>query len=184
MPNPACGLRSGLSEANRAYLDSVIPAELSQIVAETNSLHTEHSAFSQLALNQTVQHCCGLLNVPYSSQSNQSKKAETPHKQQICMDNIIDYFGIVRPATFGNHRGTHFLALECHQAPRDTWRRVRGERREISQVSERRTLVPNEDQSLAFIGSFIGSASRPTKTGHGSPVEIHTTSKLVCLSSK
>jgi hypothetical protein len=113
MPNPACGLRSSLSEADRAYLNSVIPVELSQIVAKTNSLRTEHSAFSQLALNQTVQHCCGLLNVPYSSQSNQLKKAETPHKQQICMDNIIDYFGIVRPATFRNHRGTHFLALNA-----------------------------------------------------------------------
>ena len=114
-PNPVRLWRSSLTDGDHAYLESIIPAELSQIVTETNGLHSQHSAFSQLALNRTVEHCCGLLNMPYSSQSNQSKKAETLHKQNICMDNIIDFFGIVKPATFANHRGTHFLALNAVQ---------------------------------------------------------------------
>jgi hypothetical protein len=111
LPNPKLCSNSNLPAALKDYLKSAIPSEVSKIVDEMAHLHSQHSAFSQLALNRAVQHCCGLLNVPYGSHSNQATKCETPHRKSVSINDIIYYFNKQKPTTFGNHRGTHLKAL-------------------------------------------------------------------------
>jgi hypothetical protein len=96
------------------YLKIIINQELVDIIDETTNQRAQHSAFSQLVFNRVVQHCCSLLKIQYTSKSNQALKFGTPHGGiTVSMNDIILFFGKLKVSTFGNHRGTHFLAIQA-----------------------------------------------------------------------